>query len=514
MAETIGEQLKQARTKRGLTLEQASKATHIRVHFLEALENNQRDALPSTVQGRGFLRLYADLLNLPTADLLAAWEGKTLVVAAVSPVTTPPIAGASPANAEKQDVTAAAPIVNQPAGDVFLNKQDQTSQAPIPVYPDNDEALNGSPAIFREIGQTLRQQREALGLSQAEVERYTRLRQHYVQAMEDGRIDQLPSAVQGRGMLSNYAAFLNLNEEKLLLRFAEGLQTRRIERIPKAEPQGLFNKRKRPAKQAPLWRRFLTPDLIFGIGVAGIILFFVLWTAARINNLRTTESKPTPPGISEVLLTPLSGGTGTPDGTTVPKGTNVAGESTNSGANAGNLAGTPGPDAVIPSQASPTDQPGGKAGTGLSSEKALQTPAGGTPVSLTSEATIPPINSDPLQVYIVAKQRAWLRVTTDDKVKFLGRTIPGNAYAFSGTKRIEMITGNGAALQVFYNQKDLGTLGTAGEVISLIFSPAGMMTPTAAFTVTSTPTKPSTATPLPSPTPQATPTITPYIPTK
>jgi hypothetical protein len=127
-------------------------------------------------------------------------------------------------------------------------------------------------------------------------------------------------------------------------------------------------------------------------------------------------------------------------------------------------------------------------------------------------ATLPPINKDPLQVYIVARQRAYLKVVADDKVKFLGRTVPGNAYAFSGSKRLELSTGNAAALQVFYNQMDLGILGIEGEVVNLIFSAEGITTPTPAFTPTSLPTKQPTITPLPSATPQATPTITPLIP--
>ena len=45
------------------------------------------------------------------------------------------------------------------------------------------------------------------------------------------------------------------------------------------------------------------PDLLFGVSVAVIIMFFVLWTSARINNLRTAQAQPTPPGISAVLLT-------------------------------------------------------------------------------------------------------------------------------------------------------------------------------------------------------------------
>ena len=37
-------------------------------------------------------------------------------------------------------------------------------------------------------------------------------------------MDGLPSPVQGRGMLNNYAAFLGMNADRLLLQFAEGLQ--------------------------------------------------------------------------------------------------------------------------------------------------------------------------------------------------------------------------------------------------------------------------------------------------
>ena len=64
MATSVGEQLKEERTARGLTLEQAAQATKIRKHYLEALERDDRTTLPSAVQGKGFLRLYAGYLGL------------------------------------------------------------------------------------------------------------------------------------------------------------------------------------------------------------------------------------------------------------------------------------------------------------------------------------------------------------------------------------------------------------------------------------------------------------------
>ena len=64
MSESIGAKLRQTREQRHLTLQQVSETTKIRKHYLEALENDDLSAIPSTAQARGFLRLYADSLGL------------------------------------------------------------------------------------------------------------------------------------------------------------------------------------------------------------------------------------------------------------------------------------------------------------------------------------------------------------------------------------------------------------------------------------------------------------------
>ena len=74
-ARSVGEILRHAREDQNLTLDQVSKALHIRARFLEALEATDIRALPSLAQSRGFLRLYAEHLGLdarPLAGALAA----------------------------------------------------------------------------------------------------------------------------------------------------------------------------------------------------------------------------------------------------------------------------------------------------------------------------------------------------------------------------------------------------------------------------------------------------------
>jgi cytoskeleton protein RodZ len=115
MAELIGEQLRKAREERKLTLEQVFQAIRINVRYLKALENEDRESLPSSVQAKGYLRLYADYLGLPFQPLLDTWDGKVLpppapeaIVDKASPVqdqlpSTPILAGPLPDLPEAED---------------------------------------------------------------------------------------------------------------------------------------------------------------------------------------------------------------------------------------------------------------------------------------------------------------------------------------------------------------------------------------------------------------------------
>lgn len=67
---TIGEALRAAREEQGLSLEDASAATHIRIEYLKALEQGETAALPDEIVARGFLRNYARYLGLESESLL------------------------------------------------------------------------------------------------------------------------------------------------------------------------------------------------------------------------------------------------------------------------------------------------------------------------------------------------------------------------------------------------------------------------------------------------------------
>jgi hypothetical protein len=60
----IGSSLKEARLRKGLDLAAAAEATKIRSRHLQALEDEQFDVLPGQTYVRGFLKTYADFLDL------------------------------------------------------------------------------------------------------------------------------------------------------------------------------------------------------------------------------------------------------------------------------------------------------------------------------------------------------------------------------------------------------------------------------------------------------------------
>ena len=419
---TIGKQLRQVRESRNLSLEQVAQATHIRVRYLQALEAEQFELLPSNAHVRGFLRSYAAHLKLDPTPLLAALDGEAAT------------------QAPAPDLPPVEPVV-PPAG--------------------------GSEAIFAEIGNRLRRQRELLGLSLEDVERHTHIRMHYVRALETGNLAGLPSPVQGKGMLNNYAAFLGLDTDAMLLRFADGLQARLAARQPERPAGRAAENPARPGRP-PALRRLLSPDFLIGGLILVSLIAFAIWGTLRVSALRNSqEAVPTPASISDVLLETPSA-----------------------------------EQAATPTLAQGSLTPGVESMAEVTPEQTLET----TLVSAAVTAT-PDFGTAAVQVYVLVQQRTWMRVTVDGEVAFEGRVLPGSAYPFAGDERVELITGNGAGLQVFFNQQDLGLLGLFGEIVQRVFTVQGVILPTPVTLPTLTP-APS-ATPTVSGTPGATSTPTP-----
>jgi len=327
----------------------------------------------------------------------------------------------------------------------------QTPDDTSPEYLDPAFQNLESTQIFKEVGAELRKRRELLSLHLGEVERNTHVKAHYLEALEKGAMDNLPSTVQTRGMLSNYATFLDLDVDVLLLRYADALQARHREK----NPQKPARKPGQPiVSNVPSLRGFIAGDMIFGVGMAVLLIGFSIWGINRVMMIQSLqEVHPTAPSISDMLLA-------SPDPSLItPTATLALVESF--------------PEAtvtiVIPTQN---------------------------------------LNVD-VQVNLVAVERTFMRVVVDGEEVFNGRVVPGTAYPFEAEDQIEVLVGSGAAIRIVYNGRDMGLLGGLGQVINNIYLADEIITPTAQPTPTATNTAPVTPTQLPTLTPVPSSTATP-----
>ncbi len=299
-----------------------------------------------------------------------------------------------------------------------------------------------------EIGRALKDARERLGLTLEEAERATRIRIHNLRALEAGDLAALPSPVQARGFLKNYAEFLGLDADGLLLQYADAIQARRP-RFGRSAAQGEGSPRPsvRLRTRRPRW---LSTDLFIATGIILAVVVVLVWGIGRVMAAvgeRTRAAVASVPGA-----TPSPTATGTPSLLEAPEL----------------------PTLAAPASSNPT-------------------------------ATLPALNlgGAGVNLRLVVERSAWLSVALDGREVLRGRVAPGQILDYQADQQIEVITGNGAGLRAFYNGQDLGTLGDLGEVIIRQWTLQGIVTPTA--TQTRTPTVTPRVTPTPSPAASATP---------
>ena len=309
------------------------------------------------------------------------------------------------------------------------------------------DSSQSSQEIFNDLGQQLRQRREMLSLTIEEVERHIHVRAAFLRELERGALEDLSSTVQTRGMFANYASFLDLDVDVLMLRFADGLQARHRERHPQ---KPIRSKPIKVNENVPPLSTFIAGDLLIGGGMIILLILFTIWGVSRVVVMHSQfYPQATAPEISNILIV-----TSQP---TVPQGVTLI--------------------------------------------AAQDTPSTATPVATSITATLPAnIN---VELNVVAVERTYMRVTVDGKVQFDGEAVSGTAYPYEAKNQVEVLVGSASALSITYNGRNLGLMGNFGQVVDNIYMAQGVVTPTAA------PRPTGTATPRFSPTPSRTPSSIP-----
>jgi transcriptional regulator with XRE-family HTH domain len=294
------------------------------------------------------------------------------------------------------------------------------------------------------IGQTLRDARERLGLTLEEAERATHIRVRHLEALEREAWDTLPSPVQARGFLRNYADFLGLDPDAILLHYVELQQRRRMVLTSPARQPALVEVSAVPVRR-PRWA---SADLLVSTLVVLGVLSVLVWGVGRMmagfraetvekageGSLVLPTSQPTPSPTAESAL----------------------------------------PEALAQKQVASTVGP----------TATLQPPP-----LLTLRGRV--------NVQLIIEQRAWVRVLVDGAERYSGRAEPGEILEFQAQQTIEVITGNGGGVRVFFQGQDVGLMGEFGDAVVRLWGESGVITTTPTATTPPTATQPARATAAP-----------------
>ncbi len=298
---------------------------------------------------------------------------------------------------------------------------------------------------MNEFGHILRESREAKGLTIKDVQQEIRINPVYIDALEQGAYDTLPTPVHVRGFLRNYARFLGLDPEPLLERYEQQLgheppppavldsseKTRPRTIIPPRQDQPFFDPvnyqvtdQNRPAEKGTLMRLVIIVALIIAIGL--VASRFLRPSAQRVEDAGEV--------IQEVVTDSQSGG-----------------------------------ETAVDPSVDPADSDATPAVTPAFGEEIVSTTRNNvdnelsviTPTRPPLPATMETVN---LQLDIL--ERAWMEVTIDGDVVFTGFAKKGDPpYEWEAQEEAIVNTGNAIGIFATVNDVPLGRLGGRGEQV-------------------------------------------------
>jgi len=406
-----GSQLKKIRQERNISLEQVATATRIRLAILQDLEDEEYSELSSTAQTKGFLRLYAVFLGLKEEP---ADESPTEIPVSEEPAVIP--AEFLETKKEKEATTPDKVALSTPKPAPPVQKP--LAEPMEPVLQASSDTTSESAEELMALGRELAARRRYLNISWDVIEEETHIPNEQLRGIERGDLDAFINPMQFKGHLQSYARFLNLDVARIMIRYADAIQKRRLEKntlktprikLPRILPPFVVN-----------LKRFFTLDLFFGSLMILGILAFLIW---GISQMTFREEEPTVtgtlPAFADVLLSEPT---------------------------------------EMPVEVEPTAE-----------EEVAQVIPTPTPFFAGSET------DSNLEIVLLVRQNVWLRVTSDGEVIFQGRHLAGNVLTYIGEEEIELETGNIAAIEIIFNQRSIDPISdTLGTAARLLFTTEGM----------------------------------------
>lgn len=281
------------------------------------------------------------------------------------------------------------------------------------------------------MGSTLRAEREKRGLTIKDIERETSIRAKYLEALEQGRYDALPSEVYVKGFIRNYADFLHLNPEKLVQEYREEIHGTDVAPIASTVPAttSIVNERAPFSSGSDFHERVEKShkNQITAMLVAAVVIAFV----GSIYYFFGED-----PAVQKPQQTAQQGTTQNPK-----------------------------PTAQTPSAQPTTPVQNAQTSTQNQPQQTTQSPASIPTIGNTANAS-----AGQADVTAQFTGRCWIQALADGKVIYEGMAEANQTMRWTGKKEVVITAGNAGVIDVTYNGQRVGKLGKEGAVVEKKFS--------------------------------------------
>ncbi|MCG9885924.1 MAG: DUF4115 domain-containing protein [Cyanobacteria bacterium] len=331
-----------------------------------------------------------------------------------------------------------------------------------------------------EIGDRLRQRREALGLSLDAVCARTKIQRRLLQALETANVAILPEPVYVRGFIRQYADALELDGTELSMAYP-------LENVgPSRASWGAIVPAPR-VRPLHLYGLYIVLLVLSVVGLSVLIQRSNSWGPAARSPVPTAAvptppESPTPPTPAPTVSpSPAAIATPTPSPSPTP-------EASPEPSPEASPTPTPSPEASPSPSASPTAasspaasptpavaaspapaSPAPTANSNSNSNNAAARPAGSVAVAraVTPLLTFPTRAAfDPqgIRVEMVARDQSWVRVVVDGKVEFEGVLKAGMEQGWSAKESLVVRSGNAGGIVLSHNGAEPKPMGEPGTI--------------------------------------------------
>ncbi len=304
---------------------------------------------------------------------------------------------------------------------------------------------------MKNLGEFLRAQRQARGISLEQISADTRISMDMLLAIEDGNVEQLPAPVLIKGFLRAYANRIDLDPDAVIAEYQEHIEEAGVSR----EKMEKFHQRLHPKSS----QRKTLALLVALTMLAG--LAFLLYHSINVRQQFSppAREKQVDAAGAEQIVVKKDSDSGLNSRETITKFQQSSGQ-----LEAGSELGISGLNDQTSTLAT-------------SDEKVSNDGADGDYSSAESQGSVAPLSAAqaPYVLRAEATETTWLRIVIDESREREYLLQPNEQLTWLAKSSCKLLIGNAAGLRLYLNDQPLKPLGGRGKVVQLKLPDASLL---------------------------------------